>query len=115
MTLNIKGVKYTISFKDKPFAEGGFSCVLDGCCDYDQKEIKIRKIEDKARLLNVISHELFHAYLYECGLDDYASNETLITWLGNHFAAISTGALEIFNKTKEEIKKDGKRRINTKK
>lgn len=39
------------------------------------------KEDKKVVLENIIRHELVHAFLYESGFEDYASDEQLVTWM----------------------------------
>lgn len=50
------------------------------------------KIEEIKELHEIERHELIHAFLYECGLNDssdWARNEELIDWLAIQFPKIN--------------------------
>ena len=89
--VNVLGTEYDIITDD--------SLVLrncDGECRSYSKEIRIRKVDDmlcaddatetkENRYNEVMRHELVHAFFDESGLDDYGSNEQLVTWIASQF------------------------------
>ena len=48
------------------------------CTDFEDD---FTKEDKKVALENIIRHELAHAFLYESGFEDYASDEQLVTWM----------------------------------
>jgi len=80
--INIKGQEYQVEFKD----------YLPNCCglsDSAKKEIFIENNSNSEELKKRIVHELLHAYFYECGLNVYNSDETLINWIDHHFLELN--------------------------
>lgn len=71
----------------------------DGFCDTYEKVIKVRtpdkmlndttNYDSKVKRYNeVLRHEIMHAYLYEAGLDEYSTDETLVNWIAIQFNKI---------------------------
>ena len=48
-----------------------------------QKTIEIYKHQDFESLKLTITHELLHAYLFECGLVSFCGNEIIVNWFEN--------------------------------
>ena len=86
--IKIKGQKYTLKIVDE----------LDNdCCghsDCDEKIIYIKKSKNDKLMISTLVHELYHCYFFECGLPEYAIDETLIYWLEKHFFDID---IEVFD------------------
>lgn len=86
MTVDILGTEYDLIIdgtNDKyPDLDGA-----DGYCNYQLKQIVISKENNegtdsyKKYLEKVMRHEIIHAYLYESGLHEYASDETIVDWM----------------------------------
>lgn len=66
----------------------------DGYCDptsktivvVDEYEKDIHNVEDiGAYDRNVMRHEIVHAFLYESGLHNYSTDETLVDWMAAQF------------------------------
>lgn len=79
----------------------------DGLCNYYNKKIYVRPISDtfvndqtatdecrQNRYNEVMRHEIIHAFLDECGLDNYSKDEELVSVLAMQFYKL----YEIFNK-----------------
>ena len=70
----------------------------DGLCNYYNKKIYIRPEEEmfegdagvddiskENRYKEVMRHEIIHAFLDECGEDDYSKDERLVSFLAMQF------------------------------
>lgn len=93
-TISVKGRKYKVYLKEKLLSDDGRP--LWGSCNNKFKTIDIR--EDKESIectLQTIVHELFHAYLYECGNEDGSCDESAVTWFEINFLQILNSFLEI--------------------
>ena len=64
--LNIKGRKYRISQVKRPTGEDGKECA--GYHDHEKRKIVIARGMEKEDKLHTFLHELFHAYIFECGI-----------------------------------------------
>ena len=94
----VLGTPYTIAITDQNEDKSLFE--LDGYCDYSSKRIVIKDFNNvtgakasdfphvHANL--VLRHEIIHAFLYESGLSNYRSDETLIDWLAIQFPKMAT-------------------------
>lgn len=90
--VNVLDTTYTINKikeQDKFMIENN----LCGYCDFYEKKIVVLASDTTSeKELHVIEcHELIHAFLYECGLNDssdWARNEELIDWLAIQFPKI---------------------------
>ena len=102
MTVNVLGTKYTILESNKiadPILEGN-----DGYCDFTTKTIVIdtfrespNSVKDLASYkMQVIRHELVHAFLFESGLDSssWANNEEIVDWIANQFPKLHTAFVQ---------------------
>lgn len=59
---------------------------MDGYCNNYTKEIVVVREESDMQgygqyVEQVVRHELVHAYLYESGLYEYSTDETLVDWM----------------------------------
>lgn len=96
MKIKIKGVSYKIKFVN----------LIDGSEDilgqtrYEDKLILI-KLGLGSKVIETISHELYHATLYECGLKNEAWDEELISWFSHHYKEIGlnlVSLMKLYNK-----------------
>lgn len=90
MQVNVFGTEYELStVKDLP-------CECDGETDFYEKKIRLREKEGllerseaewkkDVRSKENKRHELLHAAFYECGLPEYAYDETIVSWLAVQF------------------------------
>lgn len=87
--VNILGTEYDMSIKNDMLEE-------DGRTDFYDKMIFIRPEEQmldehdthhkkSSRFKHVQRHEIVHTMLYECGLTDYAYDETITEWIACMF------------------------------
>lgn len=87
--VNIMGTEYDISIKNDMLED-------DGRTDFYDKTIFVRseeqmldehdiKYKKSSRSRHVQRHELIHAMLYECGLTEYAYDETIVEWIAHMF------------------------------
>lgn len=99
--VNVLGTEYDIITDDSLILKG-----CDGECRSYSKEIRIRKVDDmlcsndstevkEKRYREVMRHELVHAFFDESGLDDYGSNEQLVTWIASQFPKMLKAFLEV--------------------
>ena len=89
MKIKIKGVPYSVKFREKVFHPETDE-VLSGYCDYTNKKIIISSDYDINFIERVVFHELLHAYFAECGLYKYEWDEILIHFLDYHIKDILT-------------------------
>lgn len=90
--VNVLDTTYTINKikeQDKFMIENN----LCGYCEFYEKKIVALASDttSKKELHEIERHELIHAFLYECGLNDssdWARNEELIDWLAIQFPKI---------------------------
>ena len=54
-------------------------------------------IKSKA-IVEVLTHELAHAFLFESGLSDYSNDETLVQWIAINIKKLNSGVLEMMKK-----------------
>lgn len=79
MKLNILGTKYNYKLVNKDFDKLDGSA---GICRFFDKEIFISKDNDEVSDINrIIRHEIIHAFLFESGLPEYATDEKIVDWL----------------------------------
>lgn len=89
LKLNIKGVDYRVKLVDLIDND---SKIL-GQTNHLDKTILIRECEKDN--VDIIAHELIHAYFYECALSCYNDDETLVSWLGFHFGDLAENVLSV--------------------
>ena len=82
VVFDVFGVCYTLCLFD-------YECEYFGYTDCDKKYILIDCNLEYKKLVEVLTHELLHAYFFECGLECYSSDETLIRCLGCWFLNIN--------------------------
>lgn len=104
--VNIKGTDYKI-IAEKPNRD------YLGVTNYKKKTIKITTYNEGEEIKKTIIHELLHAYMHECGLIQYESDETIILFLENIFTDLAkkaNQATKIFNQlvTKDKGAKNGR-------
>jgi len=89
--VNVLGTEYQIITDDSIVSQG-----VDGICKSYDKQIIIRSKDNMlcaddseavktVRYREVLRHELVHAFFDEAGLDEYSSNEQLVTWIASMF------------------------------
>ena len=88
--LSVKGQDYKLSFFDD-------ERTYLGRTNTKTKEILIYARMSKKLTLQTIYHELLHALFFECGLQTYYSDETLITWLDTQSLFLMS-VVDYFNK-----------------
>ena len=99
--VNILGTEYSLKVDDSLEKT---SC--DGVCKEYDKQIEIRSVDamlsdddstetKKKRYNEVLRHEIIHAFFSESGLDDYSSNEQLVTWLAIQFPKMQKAFEEV--------------------
>ena len=96
----VKGTRYKIKVA-KP--NGQFL----GETDFKKRTITITTQNEGKEITKTIVHELLHAYMYECGLPRYASDEMLIEYLESIFKDITkktNQASKIFNQLANKAK-----------
>lgn len=93
MKVNVLGAEYTINRNVKKEDDDNLED-NDGYVDFQTKEIIIQEMPEytpgltkdiKSYEKSVIRHELVHAFLYESGLADYATDERIVDWLALQF------------------------------
>lgn len=88
--MNILGSEYTLII-DTDYCE---EANADGITERYDKKIYVRSVQDmlekdsaiqakQRRYDETLRHELFHAFLFESGLDSYSCDETLVQWLAS--------------------------------
>lgn len=90
--INVLGATYKIEEikeQDKFMIDNN----LCGYCEFYEKKIVVLASDttSEKELHEIERHELIHAFLYECGLNDssdWARNEELIDWLAIQFPKI---------------------------
>ena len=93
MTVDVLGTKYNIIESNKvddPNLENN-----DGYCDHSTKNIVIDTFKDspgslgdlESYKMQVLRHEVIHAFLYESGLDtcSWAKEEEIVDWIACQF------------------------------
>lgn len=89
--VKVLGTEYKIITDDSIVSQN-----IDGLCKFYDKQIYIRSKDKmlcaddsesvkKVRYKEVLRHELVHAFFDEAGLDEYSSNEQLVTWIAVMF------------------------------
>lgn len=103
MTVDVLGTKYEIIESD---------CISDdnlnnndGYCDFSTKKIVIdtfkntpgSKEDMKSYRMQVIRHELVHAFLFESGLDgsSWANNEEIVDWIAIQSEKLFNAFMEV--------------------
>lgn len=84
----IKGQPYQVTFFNEEER-------YKGRTSFENKVIELYKEEDKKELQKTIIHELFHAYFYECGLIEYAVDETIMYFIEHVFHDLVDNANKI--------------------
>lgn len=92
--VNILGKQYKICLFD-------YDCHYLGLTDTKEKTILIARNIDKEKFDSVFIHELTHAYLFECGLDNYCQDEILVNWLNRFIPKIYKLSEEIILNIKD--------------
>ena len=78
----IKGCPYKIIFFDE-------DCDYLGLTSTRNKTIRIHNGLVKRDLERIILHELLHAYFFECGLQEYCADETLVNYFDSIYHDLS--------------------------
>ena len=96
MILNILGKKYKFKrvneYNDEAFTSNP---ALKGECRHFRNEIVVyENINTKEFERFIIRHEIVHAFLHECGLENYKNNEDLVNLIAHQFPKM----LEVFKK-----------------
>jgi small nuclear ribonucleoprotein (snRNP)-like protein len=96
--VNVLGTQYEVIIKDNSEYDAKLVS-MDGYCDTSIKQCVISEVQEndmsKSNLISyqdqLIRHELIHAFLYECGLDNcsWADNEELVDWLAIQFPKLA--------------------------
>lgn len=102
---NILGTPYKIQFGKKKKID--MEEVNMGECRIYSKEIKVatdkedcREDELRARLVEVVAHEVFHAYVNEAGLDlEPEVEELMCTFYMKNWRKLSNSVLQILDET----------------
>lgn len=88
MNYNVLGTGYTVKIINNNEREEfpDLTEEMDGYCNYYTKEIIVVREDDDMQgydeyVEQVVRHELVHAYLYESGLHEYSTDETLVDWI----------------------------------
>lgn len=104
MEVNVLGTEYTVKIisNDERDDFPDMTADTDGYCNYYTKEIVVVRDDVDMQgyekyVEKVVRHELVHAYLYESGLHDYSTDETLVDWLAIQIPKMA----ETFNGTGE--------------
>lgn len=104
--VNVLGTEYSVHIRkreqDKSLAE------CDGYTDFTTKEIVVQDIEPDdttvkdtdCHMMNVLTHEIVHAYLRESGLDvcSWGRNEEIVDWIALQLPKLT----DTINKIKED-------------
>lgn len=99
--VNILGTEYSLNVDDMLEKTN-----CDGLCKEYDKQITIRSVgamlsdddsteTKKKRYNEVLRHEIIHAFFSESGLDDYSSNEQLVSWLAIQFPKMQKAFEEV--------------------
>ena len=96
--VKIKGTPYFVEFVDELIG-------YEGLTNSKEKHIIIENNSDLKEIKKTIVHELFHAFLDECGLVEYSNNELLVTWLENHYFDIQKTLNKILDDNKKVLTK----------
>lgn len=93
--VNILGTDYICKF-----VTNSDSPDLDGCgggiTKFFKKQIIINTANDEIEdLKRIIRHEVIHAFLFECGLSDYASDEKIVDFLAYQIPKIMKISKEV--------------------
>ena len=102
MKINIKGVKYSVDFVNNVCDDN--KNVVGSTC-YSEKSIKLLNDVSFDNMCENISHELYHAFMYVCGLDDYCDDERLIHFLGRQYLCMLECFFDILSKRYPKLKK----------
>lgn len=79
LKVNICGVCYQIS---QATAKNDSEIKQDyGYCDFVDKKIVLNARNSKRQNRKTLRHEITHALFYECGLSEYAYDETLVDYI----------------------------------
>ena len=94
MKVNVLGIEYdinVINHRNRYMIERN----ADGYCDFTSKKIVVcgndSDYDDKEIYIKeIIRHELIHAFLFECGIDNGYGfhNENLVNWLAVQYPKI---------------------------
>ena len=118
--VTIKGTEYKLCFEESNFLNEGYN--VSGATDHANKTITIRTDYDNYSEEILIRHELTHAYLHQCGMLDYCSDETLVDCLSKIIPEIEHSTQKVMkiiqgvqaNDSRRNIKESTvKFRINT--
>lgn len=88
MKINVLGTEYELITDVKEVDDENLSD-NDGYIDYQARKIIIVEMNNepngtsniKSYWQDVVRHELIHAFLYESGLPEYATDEILVEWI----------------------------------
>lgn len=119
--VNVKGAEYNLYFKESNFlSEEGYN--VQGVTNQADKTITVRIDLDNYSEEMLVRHELTHAYLHQCGMLDYCSDETLVDCLSKIIPEIEHSTQKVMkiiqgvqaNDSRRNIKESTvKFRINT--
>ena len=114
LKVNVKGTEYNLYFKESNFlSEEGYN--VQGVTNQADKTITIRIDLDNYSEEMLVRHELTHAYLHQCGMLDYCSDETLVDLLSVIIPEIEQSTQEVMKIIKGVQANDTRRNIkNTK-
>ena len=109
--VNVKGAEYNLYFKESNFlSEEGYN--VQGVTNQADKTITVRIDLDNYSEEMLVRHELTHAYLHQCGMLDYCSDETLVDCLSKIIPEIEHSTQEVMKIVREVRANDTRR--NTK-
>ncbi len=102
MKIKIKGNSYLVKFVD--FIKKDEDTETVGDFVKNTKTIRIVKGKTVNFTADTILHELVHAFLYECGLDDCCSDEDIVCWMSRQLLDIFDCFIDVFEKQYPEFK-----------
>ena len=109
LKVNVKGTEYDLYFKESNFLSEGYN--VQGVTNQADKTITVRIDLDNYSEEMLVRHELTHAYLHQCGMLDYCSDETLVDWLSKIIPEIEHSTQEVMQKIKGVQVNDTRRNI----
>lgn len=118
-TVMVKGTKWTVNFVsvtgDKPQWKGRTASVGIKKIQLNAAEISAARDEQGMFVdyREVINHELIHAFLFECGLNNACSgtsnwsrNEEMVDWFANEMPDITTAVNQLYKKVSKFVEKE---------
>jgi hypothetical protein len=95
MKMDILGTEY--EYSEATEKDDSELIDISGYTDHQEKKVTVSsEIESEYMKQKIARHEIIHAYLHECGLDKYNSDEIIVDWMASMFPKLLRSFQHVF-------------------